>query len=110
MARVYSSLLGRYTFGGSGTVTFTVPAGFVWVVRSLSAFNPGTVGGGTGHGFSFTVNGQYSLYTVSAPYIVPQWQYHLDTRQVLDEGDNLDLVANDGGWSLYASGYALALP
>jgi hypothetical protein len=89
-----------------------VPAGYVWVIRDLTAYAYG-FGDGAYPGFLWTLApaGGGSIMVWGTPLALIGRQYTWNGRVVLYEGDQL-LVAGAGEtyWDVTASGYTLTLP
>jgi hypothetical protein len=93
--------------GSTGVVGPVVPAGFVYVVRDIVAFE---LTGATGAGL---------LWNGSADQIIRQWlvtsdsesrNVHWTGRQVYAEGEQVGFQVETGTWNVMASGYQLTLP
>jgi hypothetical protein len=92
---------------GGGTIGPVVPAGVVWVVRDIDAFNHTSVAGDSLFVFN-QVTGvlvAFSLASSTAPLNYP-WR----GRQVYAEGEQIGLRSFQGTWSAAISGYQLTLP
>ncbi len=100
---VYSTrLLGAV--GLVGTLSYTVPAGFVAVIRDLDAYNGGgiTVTNITLHGSGGQTIWQDDSTTLSRN---SAWR----GRQVIFAGETFD-VHTTGAWDVTVSGYLLSTP
>jgi hypothetical protein len=110
VANVYSTKFAERILPLSGEVIlYTVPSGFVAVVRDMILIQNGT---------SFNALVGVSVYTGTG---VQVWQqihpdalssttYHWQGRKVMNAGDQLKAFANDPAWSIDVSGYLLTLP
>jgi hypothetical protein len=85
-----------------------VPAGFVWVARSVSVFGgDGSTAGGTSS-LLFEVNGfpvwrtPLNATIVGVPYSAG------DVRYVLEAGETFGVRSNTGLWAVRVSGYQLS--
>jgi hypothetical protein len=90
--------------------TSTCPAGFVWVVRDITAwYNPA----GTGHifGLYFNVLGTGTIFAgwYAGPAFA-QWSYHWQGRQVLTAGQGVTINPGESNWHVRIAGYQLSLP
>jgi hypothetical protein len=110
VARVYST---RFLFGESETgvdVSYTVPAGFVAVLRDVSVSQ---VGDGAGNLTELIVNPPSGdgLVIVFLATNDAGTSVHYECRVVLEAGDTL-LAASEGPTSCHVigSGYLLSLP
>lgn len=107
MARaVYSTqFLADYPWGSD--VSFTVPAGYIAIVRSIDLFQ----GGGSGGHELQVYLGYSSAVVFNVPSSAAGASYHWEGRQVLEQGD--ELIATNpsaGPASVLASGYLLTTP
>src|SRR5579864_3139287 len=91
----------------AGTVGPTVPAGLVYVLRDIDAYETtGTVGA------NFVVLNQTrgwlwgGFRATSSALETPQWR----GRQVYAEGEQVGFLVGSGTWAIAASGYQLTLP
>jgi hypothetical protein len=92
-----------------GSLLGTVPAGFIWIVRSATFFNGEAWSVGlfgcwltTGTGVFFAGVGQADAQGNRV--------YTWEGRQVLESGENLLASASDDFWSVVVSGYELSTP
>lgn len=60
-------------------------------------------------GFTMTDSEGLVLWAVTGQFVMRNWTYSLESRQVLGAGDELRISAKDE-WSIRVSGYALTLP
>jgi hypothetical protein len=102
LASIYSKqlFLGDAPSGGT-TVLYTAPTGIVAIVRSIHMI---PFGGGTPWTMFWEINSTFFDYfdtTVSTA------SYDVETRLVLNPGDELKLETGTGGWSGVVSGYEL---
>lgn len=111
MANVYSQLLwGHGTVGSPGTYNSPpVPAGYVWVIRSITL--------GTGDGFFgfpgytyFQDSNGYPIWGVTPPELTGFTFYTYDGHQVLNAGVEIQCITTDNQARWRISGYALTLP
>lgn len=103
---VYSVLFFQGTFGGGGVVTaFTVPAGYVYVVRDLDAVSPAS---STSIVMSELVANQNFAVVPAGPVTDQAVQpYTWRGRQVFESGQQLGLAALFDLVFARVSGYAL---
>lgn len=117
MANVYSKV--HYKAANVSTVGFvaaTVPAGFVWTIRTVTLVNMPTAPSTTT--WATILNGitlrngatNIAICGALAPYAVTNRFYKFDLHHVMNAGDQLDVFAAESGWSVYVSGYQLTLP
>ena len=109
MASLYSRLLARAaSFSGGPTTVYTVPAGFVTVVRTII----GVVGSNAGSvDWSVAVVGGPRLAWVQYTGVTGIDTKYFDGRTVLDFGDALEFTTGGGlVCDLYVSGYELQAP
>lgn len=111
MARVYSARLAVGTaLGGGAGIVATVPAGVVWVLRSMSAAAAGA-GLAPLSGFQVLLGTDVPIWGVGPLCVASQNPYEWSGRQVLNAGDDLTFSSADTApWALIVSGYSLALP
>lgn len=110
MSKVYSALLAEWVAPpGGGATSFFVPAGTLWVVRDLVAYLGPQVAVYNGGGFTITDGFGAVVWAVTGQYVMRNWTYSLESRQVINPEDELHLQAKDE-WSFRISGYALTLP
>lgn len=112
MANVYSQLLvvAHNIATGAPLLPPAVPAGYIWVIRDIAAWNGQTIG--------FSVQGlMIEDTTNSAPFFqtpaMLSWSqtlYHLECRQVMPTGYELVAHTNSANWNVRISGYALTTP
>lgn len=102
MAKVYSTrLFGQQLV--NGLVEVTVPAGFLWVVRHMTARNYGA----PTPGVSVGIVGVGALWYVA---LAANFGFaDLDTRHVLNPGEQLYVVTTAPA-DVVVSGYVLSLP
>jgi hypothetical protein len=97
----------RQLFAGSVSTTVftdaTVPAGFVWVVRSIDVSNnqPGVAS------FLVVVVGLAILWI--SPQVPSDASAHWDGHQVLNAGQRVQSYTLTGQGSIMASGYQLSI-
>lgn len=113
MANVYSIRL--YASGGSVTLgeynSAPVPAGYVWVVRSITAYLD-QLWFFYAQGIHFrvsTLSGSY-LAGVTRPGVSARRAYQWDMHQVLNAGETIHVSTWDASWNFAVSGYQLTLP
>lgn len=113
MANVYSSLLWRANdLGptlGEPDYSPVVPAGFIWVVRDILAWNRNFAGWDL-QGFVLGDTQGGILWSLWLPDVTAARTYHQEMRQVLNPGDHISLNTADTGWYFRISGYQLSLP
>lgn len=113
MANVYSKMFWRVANGAVLTPILgpLVPAGFVWDVRDVYAYNP-TIAGIPLYGFVIGDGHAGLVAGASYPDVIPGRPVHIEVRQILSSSssDRLTLTSNDVGWRLRICGYELALP
>jgi hypothetical protein len=100
---VYSRRLGQITAPAHGVLTpvVTVPAGYVYVVKTLISYcdtPPGDL--------SWFISVGIALIRQEASAIASTIERELQI--VLNAGESLDVIATTGGWQLSAHGYALS--
>ena len=107
MARaVYSkTFLEPTVLASGGIASATVPAGYVWKVKWISAL---LSAGGSGYLEIIGPTG-YNTF-VRLPVPDGSKSYQLDIEYVLTAGQTLYLYANGTGLVVYASGYQLVSP
>lgn len=110
MANVYSRLLWEVPATSGQTANSpTVPAGVVWVVRSLAVTPAGITIGSPG--WWRLVDGTATILASSPTGFgcsgVTEW---FDIHQIVNSGDFLSFLSNSIGFSIRVSGYALTLP
>lgn len=107
---LYSALLARVSAASAGTYPLGAPpSGFIWVVRDVHAFNTNIA--------PLVLNG-WILEDSSAVRLCGQGafqaraavDYDWQGRQVVPEGDSLQLVTFDTDWEFRISGYVLTSP
>lgn len=104
MAAVYSTQFasGVQTGAGSGTL-FTVPSGYLVVVRSIQIFQYT----GTAETFQIADGSGVSIATAISPGA--PWQLDWDGRAVLNAGETIEFSTGGGGWTYRVSGYLLTV-
>lgn len=110
MARLYSQLL--YYAHQINTGTWTVPTGFVWVVRDIAMFAGAPVAGGTAQLIDQASSATY-WYGVFTPGVNAAYVTDTNRRIILPEGFTTDIQIDSGlgaGADVWISGYALSLP
>jgi hypothetical protein len=92
---------------GAGTVGPIVPAGLVYVVRDIDAFDD-TAGASD----NLIVFNQLSGVLISwqGPSLAANGNYSWRGRQVYNEGEQVAFRAFVGTWAIACSGYQLTLP
>lgn len=115
MADVYSrSLLTAAGFTGGPTTFYTVPTGFVAVVRTISVVWGNVVISGLDFWVQRDDGTKLIRQTINIT-ITPQPYWYggcavYDGRWVLDTSESLALQATDGTVDVFVSGYELATP
>lgn len=90
----------------SGSVSVTVPAGLVYVLRDVDAVNQSNAGS------TFAILGAVgeTIWFVNPIFnandLVAQWR----GRQVFNAGESFSFTAGTGAWAFTASGYSLTVP
>lgn len=112
MANVYSTLLVSAKNLGQGTPFLPpiVPAGFVWVIRSISAANMSarsTFVGGIIITDSFDNN---EIWGTPLDTSISSKVYTAELRQVVPSGRELLARTFSPGWDVRISGFQLTLP
>lgn len=112
MANVYSTLFYRNGSLTAGSViAYTVPAGFVAVVRDIDLFLNQPWDSQLLSGILVSTRfPTTALFGVLSPKARGNQPYHWEGRQVLNPGDELTLNVYDSGWEATISGFLLALP
>lgn len=104
-APVYSTRFMAAVFPTAPT-DYVVPTGFRAVVRDISAYWLGDVGGGALQG---AIDGvAYFMYFIGTAGV--PGGYHWEGRVVADEGETVAINVPMGNWSFTVSGYLLSLP
>lgn len=109
---VYSTLLGEANAVPNTGGPFelgAVPAGFVWVVRSVVAFNLQAWPLGLG-GLQLLDNLGAVLWAVGKPEARSQKLYSSTVHQTMTTFDRLSAVTPDTGWTIRVSGFQLIAP
>lgn len=109
MANVYSTLFIRGQVSYPSTLTYTVAAGFVAVVRDIQLWNGGTAGVGL-FGCEVYDDALSVLFGVFAPVPTPGNPYDWEGRAVMNAGETLTVYPLDANWRVRVSGYLLTLP
>lgn len=87
---------------------YTVPAGYVAVVRDIEAWN---FGGETDQLFTTAnVPGPLAVAVWVTPEVAPNEWAQWKGRAVFNAGDILQAQASSSSWSLFISGYLLSAP
>jgi len=110
MAEVYSKQLVNHAgFSGVATAAYTVPAGFVAVIRQMTIAVGANITPGAGN-FRGPTLGVLFTFGPAIPTSGLQ-DAQRSGRWVLNEGESL-YIETDGGWiaDFFASGYELTLP
>jgi hypothetical protein len=104
-ATVYSQRFLAAVFPTAPT-SFVVPAGFRAVVRDISAYFLGDVGGGE---LQFAIDGvcYFGLF-VGAPNT--PGGFHWEGRVIVEPAEAVAVNVPSGNWSFAMSGYLLSLP
>lgn len=110
MSRVYSKLLTEWqspAFGGATSIA--VPAGKVWVLRTITCQAPSTL---FQPATAFHVTDDYGtdIFSAGLPWTWTNTPYERDTRHVLEAGEHVHLAADVFVWNFRLSGYELSLP
>lgn len=114
MANVYSVRHLEFPQGTHAGSRFAiVPAGFVWVLRSIQLTDSGSPPGRDGS--SFVVFGEsgsdsFTIFQINGTESVFNRTYTWQGWCVLNPGDVLIMAADGGNWSGSASGHKLTLP
>jgi hypothetical protein len=107
VATIYSSRLALFKQGSSPTLLYTVPAGVVVVVRSMSAFISGTAGTNV-LAISIGPGGVVAIIQVCDG--TTYQRYDWNGRLVLNSMETLTYTGNTTGCELAISGYVLQAP
>lgn len=110
MSAVYSTKFLRGKFTSTGSVHYTVPAGYVGVVRTVDVIQYRSGFEQALSGIMLEDSSSNVIWGAVAPFAWSNVPYHLDTHQVFAAGENITLVALDSLWSYAVSGYLLSLP
>jgi hypothetical protein len=86
-----------------------VPAGFVWVVRSVSVLNFNSPFSHE-QGWQLSASSIGNLCGVGAGFGAGSVNYNFDLHQVITAGATLHFGASVTGYSFSVSGYRLSLP
>jgi hypothetical protein len=106
MATLWSKLFASLETG-SGSSSYPVPAGYIWVVRDISGF----IGAGSPAGGFYVQQGSsgpvfyYVLGSGTA-----QWFHVGDMRVVIPEGSEFNIAVISPGGHINVSGYQLTAP
>lgn len=110
MAQVFSHLLAYWNPPSPSLGTFPVDAGTKWVVRDIDAFcDYGGEWRAVNGLFVYAQNGG-PIWTLWPHEARTQVHYPWRGRQVLEEGDELQIDTFDNAWVVRVSGYKLTLP
>jgi hypothetical protein len=109
MAVVYSHVLIWGLLPYPSGLGYTVPDGFVAVVRDIDIYNDGGAGGGLAGFIVYTDSGT-PIWQRKQPFVRYQKTYSWRGRQVLTAGDTLECVPFDPNWQARISGYLLTAP
>lgn len=115
MANVYSTRFALVTNTPAFfSIAYTVPAGFVWVVRTCTAMNATRTVGTGANGFHFFVSNTGGIsaefFGKWPPYATFDYTHVFEGWVVLNPGEQLQIQTNDAGWQFTASGHQLTLP
>lgn len=109
MAPLYSFELLQGAIATGGNLAFTVPPGFVAVVRDVVLHNGGTVGQGVQGAEVY--DSEFQIITqVWYPVAVAGIDHHWVGHQVVNQGDEIIAHAVDSNWRVRISGYLLTTP
>jgi hypothetical protein len=92
---------------GAGTVGPIVPAGLVYIVRDIDAFDD--TAGSSDNLIVFNQTGGV-LLSWQGPSIASIGNYQWRGRQVYNEGEQVAVRSFAGTWAVAISGYQLTLP
>lgn len=106
---VYSIQLFSMTnmVAASGTLGPTVPAGFVYVLVDVEAYNR-TIITSDNMAIANPSGGLLRVWVISGPTGVNQFQW--TGRMVFNAGQQVGFRVGQGNWDVCASGYKLSLP
>lgn len=86
-----------------------VPAGFVWVVRTVKAYNQVASGAGKGIPQIVLSAGGFPIWMTPFNGTATAQIYEFgDTRVVMDAGDKLSINTDNPDWVIRASGFQLS--
>lgn len=92
---------------GAGTVGPIVPAGLVYIVRDIDAFDD-TAGSADSLIVFNQLSGVLVNFVGPGSAALGNWQWR--GRQVYNEGEQVALRSFGGSWAVAVSGYQLSLP
>lgn len=104
MAAIYSTRFLSGLVHASLNISYTVPSGYVAVVRSISGYNAGS---GAGNFVAFN-SASGTLFAVVG--VVVDATCNLECRHVLNAGDTLTCSASWTSGQATVSGYLLSAP
>jgi hypothetical protein len=110
MANVYTILLGYVSTSASGSYLLgTVPAGYVWDVRQITAYAR-IAPSYPCQGVIFRDDHTIQICGFMAPDVHGGKVYQWSGRQLLQTGEKLYMDSFDANWIGRATGYQLTLP
>lgn len=106
---LYSTEFIRGTIAAGAHLDYTVPNGFVAVVRDIMMINQGVVGTGLFGCWAQDDAGAW-IYALFTPVACVGNPYTWEGRAVMNAGETLSIHSLDAGWKVRASGYLLTTP
>lgn len=107
MAQTYTRRFWKAASPGAGSINvFTTPGDAVYVLRDLVVDNAAAVV----NGINVIVHSQGKQYWLARLALEPFTTLRTDLRQVLEEGDIVEVSGLGGGWTSLATGYRLSTP
>lgn len=110
MARtIYSERLWSVgTTVNSGTVIApTVPTGFIWDLRDISAINTFAFDGQFVPPLVLIVNGSLTVFKTPVLSTIMGQLYRQECRYIVTPSDTLEATSTSAGWAWSVNGYAL---
>lgn len=101
-------LSGNYSTSHGGT--YTVPAGYVAVIREINAFSAGSNEGVAAQGFSITTQDSVPIWFLWKPVAYRGFQHRWHGHTVVNAGEVITVTMQAENWLIRMSGYLLTLP
>lgn len=91
--------------GSSGTVSVSVPAGKVWVIKSAQLLHDS---GGTGESAIIRIGAGLVLVSSGYPVLSGSGRSYFDGHCAMTAGETLTFLSFAGTWDAFVSGYELS--
>lgn len=110
MANVYSTCFYRGVIPTASTVLYTVPTGFVAIVRDITVYNAMATSRKGLTGWLIQDDNANPIYATLATSPSNLTTYQWQGREVLTAGQTVVGLAYDGSWKVRVNGYLLTTP